>query len=923
MRKNYRSLAIMLIAAMFSIAANAQRRTIHGSVTSTFNGEMVSAVSVVVKGTTDGTYTDDRGNFRFTTSSALPLTLVFSSIGYATKELTVSDDAPAITVAIEPTIMLAEGVIVSATRTPERVMDAPVTVERVTTANIRNTPATNYYDMITNLKGVDVTTASLLFKTPSTRGFNTSGNLRLNQLVDGMDNQAPGLNFSLGNVVGVTELDVESMELLSGASSALYGPGGMNGTILITSKNPFQYQGLSWQVKQGIMHVDGKQREPSPYYDWTMRWAKKLTDKFAFKVGVQFIQAQDWIGTDFSNYNRGSNPATGKVIPGDRMTDPNYNGVNTYGDETPLPFRLVLPQVAAGFIAQGAPAAAVNGIVASVPAGQTVTRTGYAESDVIDPTTLNLKLSGSLNYRITNALEASLTGYWGTGNTVYTGSDRYSLKALKMGQYKLEFKTDRWFLRGYTTQENAGESFNASATTGLFNEAWKPSQQWIVAYTTQYLGARLAGANDLAAHNSARTTADAGRPTGYVGNNPLFQTVAGIPIPKGGLFLDRSDMYMVEGQYNFTDLLNLNLQNRKTELLAGANFKQYVLNSQGTLFPDTLGRIKINEVGGYLQVIQSLLNDRLRLTASGRYDKNENFSGKFTPRFSAVVKVMTDHNIRMSYQTAYRFPSTQNQWINLTIGGGVQLIGGLPQLRQGHNFDKNPVYTPESVMAFGASGNPAVLKKQEFGEYKPESSRSYEVGYKGLFAKKLLVDVYGYLSKYENFLSRIVALQSSSSTVAGLASPRIFSIAVNTPGEVETRGWGASVEYLLPANFSIGGNFYSDEIRDVPTGFVSFFNTPKYRANVSIANSGLFKAKRIGFNFVWRYQDEMYFEGDFGSGYTPSFNTIDGQVSYRFPQIRSQVKLGATNLLNKYYKTAFGNPEIGGLYYISFGYNVF
>ena len=91
-----------------------------------------------------------------------------------------------------------------------------------------------------------MTTSSLTFKTPSTRGFNGSGNLRFNQLVDGMDNQAPGLNFSVGGVIGLTELDVESMELLPGASSALYGPGGMNGTLLINSKNPFRYQGLSF-----------------------------------------------------------------------------------------------------------------------------------------------------------------------------------------------------------------------------------------------------------------------------------------------------------------------------------------------------------------------------------------------------------------------------------------------------------------------------------------------------------------------------------------------------------------------------------------------------------------------------------------------------------------------------------------------------
>src|SRR5437764_4827966 len=124
----------------------------------------------------------------------------------------------------------------------------------------------------------------MTFKTPTTRGFAGSGNTRFNQLVDGMDNQAPGLNFSVGGVVGLTELDVDNMELLPGATSALYGPGGMNGTLLINSKNPFRYTGLSAQVKLGAMHFGDKDRDVSPYYNFSMRWAQKVSDLFAYKL---------------------------------------------------------------------------------------------------------------------------------------------------------------------------------------------------------------------------------------------------------------------------------------------------------------------------------------------------------------------------------------------------------------------------------------------------------------------------------------------------------------------------------------------------------------------------------------------------------------------------------------------------------------
>ena len=143
-----------------------------------------------------------------------------------------------------------------------------------------------YFDMLTNLKGVDAVTASYTFKSITTRGFNSSGNVRLNQLVDGMDNQSPGLNFSVGTIVGLNALDIDNIELLQGASSALYGSGGMNGTLLINGKNPFKYQGLSFEVKQGLNHFNSNREEgPSPFYDWSVRWAKKYPTNLPIKLG--------------------------------------------------------------------------------------------------------------------------------------------------------------------------------------------------------------------------------------------------------------------------------------------------------------------------------------------------------------------------------------------------------------------------------------------------------------------------------------------------------------------------------------------------------------------------------------------------------------------------------------------------------------
>jgi hypothetical protein len=275
----------------------------------------------------------------------------------------------------------------------------------------------------------------------------------------------------------------------------------------------------------------------------------------------------------------------------------------------------------------------------------------------------------------------------------------------------------------------------------------------------------------------------------------------------------------------------------------------------------------------------------------------------------------------LSYQTAYRFPTTQNQWINLQTGTAF-LIGGLPQLREGHHFDTNPVYTQDSYIAFAGSGDPSKLVVQQFKTYKPETSNSYEVGYKGLFANKLMIDVYGYYAHYKDFLGRINVVQSSNGEISGLGNPFFYSVAVNSASSVNTYGYGFSLEYLLRNNFSFNGNFYSDDITNVPTNFQAQFNTPKYRTNIGIANSGFGWKKRMGFNVVYRWQDSYYNESTFISGNVNAFSTVDAMISLKLPDIKSMIKIGGTNITNHYYYNSYGNPRIGALYYVSFAYNV-
>ena len=972
MRKSSLYFAAWLIACIFSVSAFAQNVPLTGSIKNSSTKETLPAVSVVVKGTTQGTFTDAKGDFKLTVTK-LPVTLVISSVGFEDREIEVTS-AGVGEVELNPISTLGQEVVVAATRTPQRILESPVSIERMSSRDIRNVAVPTYYDAIANLKGVDLTTSSLTFRTPSTRGFNGSGNLRFNQLIDGIDNQAPGLNFAVGSIVGPTSLDADNMELLQGASSALYGSGGMNGTLLINSKSPFKYQGLSVEIKQGIMHTDGKERSPSPYYDWALRWGKKLSDRWAFKVSAQYLQAHDWQAQDYSNLERNNVFSSPKA--GDRNSDPNYDGVNVFGDEASANVAAFGTagafQVIQGIKAQtgvdltsafaalppNASIAQINGFVTGVvgmfppqfqqaltgPITQgalftvaaksysavNVSRTGYEEKYLVDYSAYNLKLDGGLSYKVSDNVEATLQAYWGTGTTVYTGADRYAIKNLKMGQYKLEFKGKNWFLRAYTVQENSGDAYTATTAALFINRAWKPDADWFGQYTGTYTALKASGVPDDAAHSQARSVADNGR---FLPGTPeyeaAFQNAKNTTIGKGGAkFDDKTDMYHYEGQLNLTQYVKF------AETLVGASFRQFRLNSHGSIFADTAGVIPINEFGAYVQLQRWLINDRLKLTVSGRYDKNENFSGRFTPRVTALIKVAKDNNIRLSYQQAYRFPSTQDQYINLLTGGVNQLIGMGQVFRSYYQFDTKPAKTAESIVAYrnsvaAGAPNPGLLVNASYPDLKPETSSSYEIGYRGLFTKRLLFDAYVYYSQYKDFIARVaVGRGESASADPGtefreLASPfttNNYSFVVNSATGVNAVGWGVSVDYEAGQGYHIQANVSGDKLNDVPNGFVAFFNTPKVRYNLGLSNDKVYK--NLGFNIVWRWQDKLLWEGTFGTGTIPSYGTLDAQVTWRMPKTKTQFKIGASNLLNKYYRSAFGNPEVGGLYYVSFGYNL-
>lgn len=941
--------------------------TISGTVIDASNNEPLIGANIAIKDKVIGTVSDTKGNFSLTTTTAPPFTIIVSVLGYKTQEVEITGSQSGINIQLEEQALLGQEVVVSASRIEEGVLQAPVAVEKMDILAIQQSGAPSFYDNLKNIKGVDVSTQSLTFSNPSTRGFNTNGNARVNQLIDGLDNIAPGLNFSVGNIVGISELDLESVELLPGASSALYGPGGMNGTILMTSKSPFDYQGLSATAKVGLMHLDSEVQDPQPYYNLSARYAKSFNNRFAFKVNVSYLTADDWQASNFdsfidnANHNLGTEATT-------RLNDPGYDGINTYGDEIGTNIGVVADQlVGLGLITPAQRA--------FVP-DEVVTRTGYTDEQLVDYDTESLKLNAALHYRITDNLELIGQINYGEGTTVYTSNNRNALSGFRLTQAKLELKSSNGFFRVWTTQERSGDSYDAgNLGIGLtLTGEGQDNDTWYGNYVAGYLQGLLTEGSPEAAHNFARTFADQGRlQPGTQAFETAFNQIRNTPISEGGaLFIDESNLYHVEGMYNLNKIITF------AEVLVGGSYRRYQLRSNGTLFDDANqgGGIPIDEIGVYTQISKSFAKDHLKLIFSARYDKNENFDGRFTPRGSLIWSVdnAKQHNVRFSAQTAFRYPTTQNQFINLPLPGRAILLGNLLTDRE---FATNPVYSLGNVGQFGGSflaatenpdiqaqaaqaviaggGNPAdpnfpllvqqqvvglalgatqnILQPFQFDEFKVERVFSLEAGYRGVTAGgKLFIDAFGYYNTYNDFVGQQFFVQAANPTdflsLIGLSpdTRTLYGVPVNINQEVNTYGWGLGLDYQIGGGFIVKTNVAFNDIEGVPqeaidNGFRTEFNTPNYRFNLGLSNREV--VENLGFSVNWRFQESFIWESNFGTTLIPSIHTFDAQVSYKIPNIKSIVKVGAQNLFNRYYTTGVGNPQIGGLYYISVTFDEF
>jgi outer membrane receptor protein involved in Fe transport len=864
------------------------------------------------------------------------------------------------------------------TRITQKQKESPLTVESMGLTAIKQTASATFYEGLSTLKGVDMTAASMGFVIINTRGFNSTSPVRSLQLLDGADNQAPGLNFSVGNFAGASEIDIQKVDLIVGASSSMYGPNAFNGVINMQTKNPFFYPGLTVYVKGGERNL----------FEGALRYAKVFktkngTDRAAFKVNFSYLRADDWVANNLDAATSSWKPTTN---PG------GYDAVNRYGDE-------LFTKDANNYD---------NAYFNRVSPGlKQFYRTGYQEKDVVNYNVRNIKANAALHFKLSEKVELKASYNFGTGTTVYQGDNRYSLKGLLFNQVKLEVsQQDKFFVRAYMTSENSGQSYDAVFTSLKLQEYAKNDEQWRSYYSAFWNQNTVPGVTPPAArvralpgfpntnslnwiysydsvnavanavldqyhdslvlwHDMARAYADSatvlfGGTPRLVPGTAAFDSIKNDIISRtafeqgGTLFYDRSKLVHVQGEYKI-EPKKKGAEKPIMDITVGASFRMYLPNSRGTVFSDTImgynvrnkndgstQNVTVNEyhmlnkdsfdvvsntrkqirnweVGAYLSLSKKFefgadKKHSIILTATCRVDKNQNFPFIATPAASVVYSFNNNHSVRVSFSSAIRNPTLQDQYLYYNVGRAI-LVGNL------NGFDS--LVTIESMRNYLNSTSPtdSILHYINIPKVRPERVQSLEVGYKGIIAKKLYIDGSAYVSFYKYFLGYQIGVTVQQ--IGTTKQPKqVYRVAANSPDRIMTYGASIGFNYYFVKSFSLNGNYTWSKLNLMGSSdpIIPAYNTPEHKFNIGIGGSNI-KIKNtqgLGFNVTYKWIQGFEFQGSPQfTGSIPSYSLLDAQINWNEKKIYTTFKLGASNTISKRNYQAYGGPGIGRLIYAS------
>jgi len=856
--------------------------------------------TILVKGTFVGTSTNGSGDFILPlASAAFPVTLSVAYLGYETQVITVQRQAEPLVVNLIPDRAATNQIIVAASRVEENILRVPVTVEKVNQQQISQLTHPDLLHSLTYLKGIDVNASSLLNNSISTRGFNSPSSERLIQLVDYMDTQSPSLNAGSGNSLGLPDIDVASVEVLYGPSSALYGANAFNGVVLLNSRDAFTDQGLDVRLRGG-------QRA---YFDGQLRYAQRLGRRWAFKLTGSYLTARDWIA---DNYDA-QQPAGLVLVNNPVGSRLGYDAVNRYGD--------------VGFTFSADPASPSYG---GALAGRTVFMPGWTERELIaeDDQAKLFRVIPTISYLLTDKVKATAQVEYAQGTNTLQSTVHLRAKNFATAQYRLSLEGERWFVRAFQTQDFGNDTYNLGYLGGYLQNTTDPTtgQSYAAGYFARYAQAynqayyTTSGNDQLAQATAQAAAASAQLAAGSPTFSTLRQQLVHSNTPgRGALINPSSYLNDISAQYNF--------QLPFASLIMGGAYREFRLDKKGFLFDNNEGKgVRNYEYGGYAQLTKTLLNERLKLAVAGRLDNFKNFDLAISPRASAVYSFGPDkkHNFRASYNRAFRSPTQADQYTSIDLFTAVA-YGNVGTGFQG--------YTPalaSNLARVVTDPNPQAglaAYALRIAPLRLEQANSVEVGYKGLLAHNLIADLSYYRSYYRDFVissqpiisnvdgSQPSFAQLTAAAATGFQNPqlptRILVVSGNLDLLVRTQGALASLTYTPIRSLSVTGT-YSLNVLLNSSAEVPFYNTPKHKFTLGAAGE---LTSHLGYRVGYQWAQAHRYESTFAAGYLPTYQSLDAQLHYLLPRLNTTLELGGSNILNTNNVQVYGGPQIGQMLY--------
>jgi len=890
---------------------------IRGVVRDANSGDPLAYASISVPETQAFTQSNFEGDFELKWEGAIPCSLRVYMVGYVEVLLIVKDEKK-LSIYLKEEVFQLESIDVVGSRVmDEEKKDAQtrVSYDRV---DILANPAAEIMSGVGTQKEMMVSSPSLAFKVLNTRGFNSAAPVRMLQIIDGVDNQSPGLNFSLGNFLGVSELDLLRVDVIVGASGPFYGPNAFNGVISMQTMDPFIHKGLSVTMKAAERNLlDGGLRYVDAFHN------KKGEDWLAFKLNLYGLKANDWEAVNYT-------PIT--ASPVEISNSGRYNAVNIYGDE----YSLDITQL--------------NSHESIYPGLGHYYRTGYKETDLVDYDSYNIKGSLACHWRLkpnqgVASPEILTSAATSLGTTVFQGDNRFSLRDIRFSQYRLEWrKKDKYFIRSYYTHENAGNSYDPYFTALRLQQLSKDNTTW----ATDYLGywqsvvvPRVPVGNINWAmehpdsisiwHEETAAFADTKNIRNpswmmdkLIPGSESFQTAFDDITQRlnnedgGTKFYDKSSLFHVQGEYVWNPKFLMDLR-------IGGSYRLNMPDSKGTIFHDTSGtQITSHETGWYAGARKGFLKDqKLVFTATLRMDKNVNFKWIQTPALSLVYEPMKETFLRLSFSSALRNPTLSDQYMYLNVG---------PAILAGHLGQVDSLITIPSFEDFLHTLNLDTLEYFNIAPLRPEKVKTIEIGLRSQLGKRIYIDAGYYRNWYRDFLGYLIGIKSDFAAPP-LPIPyntKVFRYSANSESQVTTEGFSIGINfYVLPA-LTIRGNYSYNLLRktveDDP--IIPTFNTPRHMYNIGVSVPALqgFNArwtKNISCSANYKWVEGFQYEGSPQfTGHIPSYGIVDAQVSYNLKRQHTTIKVGASNLLNNKHYETYGGPEIGRMAYVQIRYDL-